>query len=71
METQMLSVQGMECAACVRAVTQALLGLDGVETAEVNLEREEASVRFDPAKLALPQLIAVIAEEGYTAAPKD
>ena len=36
-ETAMLDIQGMTCASCVRRIEKAVLKLDGVEDARVNL----------------------------------
>jgi copper chaperone len=63
-----LKVEGMSCQHCVRAVTEALSAVDGVEkVVEVSLDRSEAIVAGEP-KIA--DLVAAIAEEGYSAEPK-
>ena len=60
-----LKVEGMSCQHCVRAVREALSEVDGVEeVVEVSLERNEAIIEGRP---EVAQLIAAIAEEGYTA----
>ena len=69
METQRLDVQGMMCDACVHHVTNALQGLDGVQSAQVNLQDKQATVTFDPAKVTMQQMADAVAEEGYTATP--
>lgn len=62
-----LKVDGMSCEHCVRAVSQALEQVPGVEqVVEVNLERGEAVVDGEPQVSAL---IAAVAEEGYHAVP--
>jgi copper chaperone len=54
----------MTCGHCVAAVTKALQGVAGVESAQVNLEREEGVVKGSaPAE----QLIKAVEEEGYHA----
>ena len=40
----LLDVTGMTCASCVRRVERALIGVEGVETARVNLATESAEV---------------------------
>ena len=40
-----LRIGGMSCAACVRRVERALLGVPGVVGAEVNLATERARIR--------------------------
>jgi copper chaperone len=65
METKILTVQGMMCEACVGHVTKALIGLDGVQTAEVNLDKAQAVVTYDPAKVQVSQMQEAVADEGY------
>lgn len=63
--TVAFDVRGMTCEHCVKAVTAAAKGVDGVTSAAVDLEKGEAVVegdRFDPAAVA-----AAIADEGYAA----
>ena len=62
-----LKVDGMSCDHCVRAVSNALAGVAGVEAVvEVSLERGEAIVDGEP---EISALLAAIAEEGYSAEP--
>lgn len=61
-----LNITGMTCEHCVKAVTEALAGVPGVEkVVEVNLERGEATLEGHP---DLDRLMAAVAEEGYEAA---
>ena len=65
-KTLELSITGMSCDHCVRAITNAVEDLEGVKQATVSLETKSAVVEgedLDPAKI-----IAAIEEEGYTAA---
>jgi len=66
-----LAIEGMHCAACVGRVEAALAGVAGVQSANVNLVMNEATVRFDPARASLQQLQAAVAAGGYQAAPLD
>ena len=65
MEQVTLKVGGMSCGGCVKNVTGALMALDGVSKAEVSLERGEAFIEFDPAKVARPQLAQAIDDAGF------
>ena len=58
-------VDGMTCASCVGRVERALQGLTGVEAATVNLATEQATVRFDTARVGLPAIVAAVQETGY------
>jgi Cu2+-exporting ATPase len=64
-----LRVCGMYCAACSGVIEAALLQVDGVRDARVSASAERATVHFDPARTALPELIAAIRRAGYDAAP--
>jgi len=55
----------MSCNHCKMAVEQALQTLQGVESADVDLESNTAQVAFDPSKVDSKKLKAVIAEAGY------
>jgi copper chaperone CopZ len=57
-----LHITGMTCQNCVKHVTQALQGVDGVEKATVDLAAGTAVVEGS----AKPEaLIAAVEEEGY------
>ena len=43
---KVLNIKGMHCQNCVKRATQALEGLDGVESVRVDLEKEMANVDF-------------------------
>lgn len=66
-----LQVHGMSCEACVRHVTNALMALEGVEKADVSLEKKEAVVNYNPERVRLEQMVQAIEEEGYEAQLKD
>jgi P-type Cu+ transporter len=67
-ETVRLDVDGMTCAACVARVEKKLNKLDSVD-ASVNLASESATVRFDPERVALEDLVAAVESAGYEARP--
>ena len=61
-----LPIDGMHCAACASRVERELNGLAGVE-ASVNFATEEATVEFDPARVATDELLAAVEAAGYHA----
>ncbi|WP_457208914.1 heavy metal translocating P-type ATPase, partial [Nocardioides sp. P5_C9_2] len=69
-ETCTLDIGGMTCASCVGRVEKALLKLDGVTEARVNLATEVASITYDPGVIQLDQLTGAVAKAGYTATPR-
>jgi Cu+-exporting ATPase len=64
-----LPVTGMTCASCVTRIERFLNRSDGVAEAVVNLATERATVRFDPARIDRPGLVAAIEAAGYEVAP--
>src|SRR5258708_26837827 len=62
-----LAITGMTSASCVRSVESALSGVSGVESADVNLANERATVRLDPATTELDALVHAVARAGYGA----
>ena len=62
--TETLAIDGMTCEHCVRAVHDALDGIDGVEVESVRVG--EARVRVDDTRASRDGIAAAIEEEGYT-----
>ena len=60
-----IPVGGMTCASCVMHVQNALLEVDGVLAADVNLATERATVQFGRRKPDLPVLKQAIYDSGY------
>lgn len=63
-KTITVSVGGMSCASCVKAVEDSLNSLPGVD-ASINFATETAKVIFDPAKTTVDQLKTAITDAGY------
>jgi copper chaperone len=59
-----LTVEGMSCEHCEQTVTEALSGVDGVESVAVDREDERATVEGDAEADAL---VAAVEDAGYTA----
>lgn len=62
-----LTIEGMTCDHCVRAVRGRLERTDGVTVESVAVG--QATVRYDDAVTSVPELEEVISDEGYTAFP--
>lgn len=67
-KTVTISVEGMSCEHCVRAVKGALEDQKGVKEAEVSLEGKSAQVVYEDALVGMEDLKAAILEEGYEVA---
>ncbi|MEK6745369.1 MAG: copper ion binding protein [Nitrospirota bacterium] len=65
MATTTFKVQGMTCNHCVMRVAKALKSLPGVQDAQVDLQKAQAVVTYDDAKVAPEKLTAAVAEAGY------
>ena len=66
MEKSVLRVEGMSCKHCVKAVSDALSELPGVENVEVNLKDATASFAFESALTPLEKIKSAITEAGFT-----
>lgn len=65
MEALHVTIEGMTCEHCVRAVDAALRRTPGVEVQQVAIG--SADVRYDPAAVSADRIAEVIADEGYSA----
>ncbi|MCO8062947.1 heavy metal translocating P-type ATPase [Acinetobacter lwoffii] len=63
-----LTIEGMTCASCVARVEKALLKVEGVSEAQVNLATETAWVKASHSQI--PALIAAVEKAGYQATVK-
>jgi len=73
-ETATLAIEGMTCASCANFVERALKKTPGVQSAQVNLATEKATVAFSPTATDRAGLKAAVEAAGYhvaepTAAP--
>lgn len=64
-KTATISIDGMSCEHCVRAVKDALRSQNGVKSVEVSLEDKNARVIYDDDHTRLSDLESAIVEEGY------
>ncbi len=62
-----IPVQGMTCAVCAANVKKALQSVQGVEAAEVDLERREARVRYGEGEVSPERLVDAINRLGFKA----
>lgn len=53
------------CDACAAVITKALRGVPGVSRVDVDVEKKEVLVRFDPAKASIDDLTAATAKKGF------
>jgi copper chaperone len=58
-----MNISGMTCGHCVRAVSQALGGLEGVQVEQVQVGK--AVVNYDETKLSGDRIAEVVEDAGY------
>ena len=64
-EKLVIKIGGMSCAMCVAALEAALLKLDGMVEARVNLASEKAYLKFNPRMTGLAEIKKAVADAGY------
>lgn len=62
-----LQISGMTCDGCIKAVKEALLEVDGVDTVEIDLESGTADVQMSSADISIDQLAMSVKLAGYGA----
>ena len=65
-KTLTLPVRGMTCASCVGRLERVLKTLSGVQSANVNITTEEASINFDPTVTGPKKFIDAITKTGFS-----
>ena len=60
-----IPIGGMTCASCSKAVERAVKKLDGVESIQVNLATEKASITYSPSKIKLYEIKEAIQKAGF------
>ncbi len=67
MQSIKLSVQGMTCGHCVKAVETSVGEIAGVKSVKVDLKAARAEIDFDPTRATTQAIIQRLDEEGYKA----
>jgi P-type Cu+ transporter len=65
-EESTIAINGMTCASCISRVERALLSIDGVNKASVNLATENAVIRHTPGLVNNEIIRRVIEQAGYS-----
>lgn len=64
-----LSVPDISCGHCERVITTALAPVAGVERVAVNIPAKQVRVDYDPTRVDVTRMTAILAEEEYPVAP--
>ncbi|MDR1831895.1 MAG: heavy metal translocating P-type ATPase [Fusobacteriaceae bacterium] len=67
MESKVLDIRGMTCAACAQRIERAVRKMEGIGLINVNLATERATVSFEPGRISLDDIKAKIEKIGYQA----
>ncbi len=65
MNSQVLNIRGMTCAACAQRIEKTIGKLSGVEQASVNLASEKLFVEYNADALSLPAIKEAVKKIGY------
>jgi copper chaperone len=68
MTQTVLTVPDISCDHCARTVTNALSPLEGVERVAVDVPAKRVTVDYDPARVDVAKMSAVLADEDYPVA---
>jgi Cu+-exporting ATPase len=70
MESQVLSIRGMTCAACAQRIEKTVKKLPGIGQASVNLASEKLFVEYDESALKLDDIKQAVSKIGYEVVEK-
>ena len=68
MATTVLNVPDISCEHCERTITGALSPVNGVRTVTVDIPTRQVRVEYDPDRVDVEHLQAILAEEDYPVA---
>jgi len=69
-QESVLSVPDISCEHCVKAINGALTELPGIVTVDTDIPTKTVHLRYDPTKISLDKVEAVLDDVGYTVAKK-
>lgn len=65
MQNIILSVQGMSCGHCVKAVEGSVGQLEGVSLVNVKLAEKQVEITYDESQVSLDKIKETIEDQGY------
>lgn len=65
LNTILVPIKGMTCAACVRSIEKAVNKLPGIHQVNVNLATEKAQISYDSRKVKISEIKNAISNAGY------
>ena len=70
-ESVQISVGGVDCQSCAVSIEKNVMGLDGVDSAEVNVIRGDLSISFDPEIISSEKISNKVKSLGFTVGDSD
>ena len=67
-QNTVLNVPDISCEHCERTITQALTPVDGIESVRVDIPSKQVRVEYDPARVDLERMKAILQDEDYPVA---
>ena len=67
-ERATLTAPDISCGHCVATINKAVGAIDGVRRVEASEQTKQVQIEFDPGKVSLAKIEAVLDEEGYPVA---
>lgn len=67
LETRIINIDGMTCGGCVKGVHDAVTPLEGVQSVDVSLENNLATVTFDADSVKVEAIAEAIEDAGFDA----
>ncbi len=67
MKKEILSITGMTCASCAKAIERSVGKLEGIHSATVNLATEKLNVEFEESKVDIQKVKEAVKKAGYGA----
>jgi copper chaperone len=64
-ERATLTAPDISCSHCVATINKAVGAIDGVRTVSASEQTKQVRVEFDPGKVSLARIEAVMDDEGY------
>jgi copper chaperone CopZ len=63
-----LKIDGMTCDHCEASIQNSIMVLSGIDSISANYEDSTAFIRYEPGKIKLDTIIAIIKTRGYSVA---
>jgi copper chaperone len=64
-----LRTEGFSCPSCIAKIEKRVGRIDGVASVKVHFASARIEIEYDPALVSVDELVAAVANAGYTARP--